>query len=86
MICWSLNALILAFMSHELIVAFMSQFWNNVRTAFGDQPDFVDLAEKLSQNFESLYENEVCISPSLFQKQRPPHPFSLFATTSLIKG
>lgn len=68
LICWPLN---------ELIVAFMLQFWSNVRTAFADQPDFVDLAEKLSRKFESLYENEVCISPFLFQKQQPhtPSPF-----------
>lgn len=30
-----------------------------MRTAFGDQTDVVELADKLSQNFESLYEEEV---------------------------
>lgn len=37
----------------------MLQLWNNVRVAFGDQPDLVELAENLSQNFESLYDEEV---------------------------
>lgn len=35
------------------------QLWSNVRVAFGDQPDLVELAEKLSQNFELLYDEEV---------------------------
>jgi len=37
----------------------MLQLWSNVRVAFGDQPDLVELSEKLSQNFESLYNEEV---------------------------
>lgn len=37
----------------------MLQLWNNVRVAFGDQPDLIELAEKLSLNFESLYNEEV---------------------------
>ena len=36
------------------------QLWNTIRTAYGDQPDLVELAETLSQNFELLYEKEVC--------------------------
>jgi len=43
-----------------LYVKFSVQLWNNVRIAFGDQTDVVELADKLSQNFESLYEEEVC--------------------------
>lgn len=42
------------------------QLWSIVRNAFGDQPDLVELAETLSQNFESLYENEVHTSWSLY--------------------
>lgn len=38
----------------------MLQLWTNVRTAFGDQPELVELADTLSQNFESLYEEQVC--------------------------
>ena len=38
------------------------QLWSNVRNAFGDQPDSVELAETLSQNFESLYDKEVGFS------------------------
>jgi len=37
----------------------MVQLWNNVRVAFADQPDLLELAEKLSLNFESLYNEEV---------------------------
>ncbi|GAB4854778.1 hypothetical protein Ancab_023363 [Ancistrocladus abbreviatus] len=35
------------------------RLWSNVRTAHADQPDLVNLAETLSQSFESLYEREV---------------------------
>lgn len=37
----------------------MLQLWSTVRVAFGDYPDLVELAEKLSQNFEFLYKEEV---------------------------
>lgn len=36
------------------------QLWNNLRYAYGDQPDLVELVETLSENFQRLYENEVC--------------------------
>lgn len=36
------------------------QLWNNLRYAYGDQPDLIELVETLSENFERLYENEVC--------------------------
>lgn len=49
-----------------LYVNFSVQLWNNVRTAFGDQTDVVELADKLSQNFESLYEEKVCKSVFLY--------------------
>ncbi|KAK7316429.1 hypothetical protein VNO77_35457 [Canavalia gladiata] len=45
--------------SHEAFLEDVRELWNNVRVAFGDQPDLVELAEKLSQNFESLYNEEV---------------------------
>ncbi|XP_061353751.1 methyl-CpG-binding domain-containing protein 9 isoform X2 [Gastrolobium bilobum] len=45
--------------SHEAFLEDVRELWNNVRVAFGDQPDLVELAEKLSQNFESLYNDEV---------------------------
>ncbi|KAG7981939.1 hypothetical protein I3843_04G023600 [Carya illinoinensis] len=45
--------------SQEAFLEDVRELWNNVRTAYGDQPDFVDLAETLSQNFEVLYEKEV---------------------------
>ncbi|QHO12795.1 Methyl-CpG-binding domain-containing protein [Arachis hypogaea] len=45
--------------SHEAFLEDVHELWNNVRVAFGDQPDLVELAEKLSQNFKSLYDEEV---------------------------
>ncbi|KAE9612723.1 putative histone acetyltransferase chromatin regulator PHD family [Lupinus albus] len=45
--------------SHEAFLEDVCELWNNVRVAFGDQPDLVELAENLSQNFESLYNEEV---------------------------
>lgn len=45
--------------SQEAFVEDVRELWNNVRIAFGDQTDVVELADKLSQNFESLYEEEV---------------------------
>ncbi|XP_044479074.1 methyl-CpG-binding domain-containing protein 9-like [Mangifera indica] len=45
--------------SHESCLEDIRELWNNVRLAYGDQPDLVDLAEKLSQIFEALYEKEV---------------------------
>ncbi|KAL4653492.1 hypothetical protein ACB092_01G307500 [Castanea dentata] len=45
--------------SHEAFLEDIRELWNTIRTAYGDQPDLVELAETLSQNFESLYEKEV---------------------------
>lgn len=42
-----------------LMVDILLQLWNNLRYAYGDQPDLVELVETLSENFERLYENEV---------------------------
>lgn len=43
-----------------LTVFFTWQLWNNIHTAYADQPDSVELARTLSQNFESMFEKEVC--------------------------
>lgn len=45
--------------SHEAFLEDVRELWSNVRVAFGDQSDLVELLEKLSQNFESLYNEEV---------------------------
>ncbi|KAF5746863.1 Methyl-CpG-binding domain-containing protein 9 putative isoform 1 [Tripterygium wilfordii] len=45
--------------SQEAFLEDVHELWNNVRTAFQDQPDMIELAEKLSQKFELLYKNEV---------------------------
>ncbi|KAF2316133.1 hypothetical protein GH714_041400 [Hevea brasiliensis] len=44
--------------SHESFLEDVRELWNNVHSAFRDQPDLVQLAETLSQNFETLYEKE----------------------------
>ncbi|KAA8548087.1 hypothetical protein F0562_004652 [Nyssa sinensis] len=51
--------------SHEAFLEDVRELWTNVHIAYGDQPDFVQLAETLSRNFELLYEKEVV---GLFQK------------------
>ncbi|KAG2383755.1 Methyl-CpG-binding domain-containing protein [Vigna angularis] len=48
--------------SHDAFLEDVRELWNNVRVAFGDQPDLLELAEKLSQNFESLYNEEVVMN------------------------
>ncbi|XP_038904733.1 methyl-CpG-binding domain-containing protein 9 isoform X2 [Benincasa hispida] len=45
--------------SHEAFLEDVQELWNNLRYAYGDQPDLVELVETLSENFERLYENEV---------------------------
>ncbi|PNY05047.1 methyl-CpG binding domain-containing protein 9-like [Trifolium pratense] len=45
--------------SCEAFLEDVRELWSNVRVAFGDQPDLVELSEKLSQNFEFLYNKEV---------------------------
>lgn len=45
--------------SHEAFLEDVRELWKNIRIAHADQPELVQLAETLSQNFESLYEEEV---------------------------
>ncbi|KAE8718221.1 7-dimethyl-8-ribityllumazine synthase family protein [Hibiscus syriacus] len=47
--------------SHETFLEDVRELWSDVRSAFTDQPDLVDSVESLSQNFESLYEEEVLV-------------------------
>ncbi|KAJ8434572.1 hypothetical protein Cgig2_012615 [Carnegiea gigantea] len=44
--------------SHEAFLEDVRELWKNIRIAHADQPELVQLAETLSQNFESLYEEE----------------------------
>ncbi|KAL6983676.1 hypothetical protein U1Q18_017055, partial [Sarracenia purpurea var. burkii] len=44
--------------SHEAFLEDVRQVWNNIRTAYADQSDLIDLAESLSQKFEVMYEKE----------------------------
>ncbi|KAF5177826.1 Methyl-cpg-binding domain-containing protein [Thalictrum thalictroides] len=53
--------------SPEAFLEQVREVWYNIRTAYGDKPELVQLAEALSQNFESLYEKEVV---ALVQKLR----------------
>ncbi|KAI3988721.1 hypothetical protein MKX01_001493 [Papaver californicum] len=45
--------------SYEAFLEDVREVWHNIRTAYGDRPDLMLLAEQLSGNFESLYEKEV---------------------------
>ncbi|XP_077237756.1 methyl-CpG-binding domain-containing protein 9-like [Tasmannia lanceolata] len=51
--------------SHEVFLEDVREVWHNICTAYGDRSDLMQLAETLSQTFESLYKNEVL---SLVQK------------------
>nr|DAD30305.1 TPA_asm: hypothetical protein HUJ06_009156 [Nelumbo nucifera] len=51
--------------SHEAFLEDVHEVLHNIRTAYGDRPDLMQLAEALSRNFESLYKQEVL---SLVQK------------------
>lgn len=35
------------------------QVWQNLRIAYRDSPDYIELVETLSKKFEELYEEEV---------------------------
>ncbi|KAG8366145.1 hypothetical protein BUALT_Bualt17G0045500 [Buddleja alternifolia] len=45
--------------SHEAFIDDVREVWRNIRTAYGDRSDLIDVAESLSQKFEDLYEKEV---------------------------
>ncbi|XP_010551894.1 PREDICTED: methyl-CpG-binding domain-containing protein 9 [Tarenaya hassleriana] len=45
--------------SHEAFLEDVRELWSNIRAMYVDQPDCVELAETLSQKFESLCEAEV---------------------------
>ncbi|XP_042500318.1 methyl-CpG-binding domain-containing protein 9-like [Macadamia integrifolia] len=45
--------------SHEAFLEDVHEVWQNIRTAYGDRPELMQLAETLFQKFESLYEEEV---------------------------
>ncbi|KAI3467513.1 hypothetical protein Pfo_024176 [Paulownia fortunei] len=45
--------------SHEAFVDDVREVWRNIRTAYGDRSDLIDVAENLSKMFEDLYEKEV---------------------------
>lgn len=45
--------------SHEAFLEDVREVWHHIRTAYSDQSDLLQLAGKLCQNFEVLYEKEV---------------------------
>ncbi|KMS95784.1 hypothetical protein BVRB_005110 [Beta vulgaris subsp. vulgaris] len=45
--------------SHEAFLEDVRELWKNIRIAHVEQTELVQLAETLSENFESLYEEEV---------------------------
>ncbi|KAM7252183.1 hypothetical protein ACFE04_024066 [Oxalis oulophora] len=55
--------------SHEAFLEDVQEVWHHIRTAYSDQSEKkIELAERLSQNFELLYEKEVL---SLVEKLSP---------------
>ncbi|KAK2990841.1 hypothetical protein RJ640_016159 [Escallonia rubra] len=47
--------------SHEAFLEDVREVWHNIRTAYGDRSDLIELADSLSQKFEVLYEKEVLV-------------------------
>ncbi|KAL7091651.1 hypothetical protein ACP275_12G118700 [Erythranthe tilingii] len=45
--------------SHETFFDDVQEVWRNIRIAYGDRPDLIDVVENLSKKFEELYEKEV---------------------------
>ncbi|XP_078443841.1 methyl-CPG-binding domain 9 isoform X2 [Wolffia australiana] len=45
--------------AHEVFLEDVREVWQNIFMAYGDRPNLVELAESLSKNFESLFEEEV---------------------------
>ncbi|XAR65059.1 Histone acetyltransferase [Bertholletia excelsa] len=45
--------------SHKAFLEDVREVLNNIRTAYADQSELIDLAETLSQKFEAMYEKEV---------------------------
>ncbi|XP_068641626.1 methyl-CpG-binding domain-containing protein 9-like [Aristolochia californica] len=45
--------------SHEAFLEDVREVWHNICAAYGERSDLMQLAETLSQNFESLYAKEV---------------------------
>ncbi|KAL6960621.1 hypothetical protein U1Q18_038385 [Sarracenia purpurea var. burkii] len=44
--------------SHEAFLEDVRELWTHIQIAYSGQPELVQLAEKLSSNFEALYEKE----------------------------
>ncbi|KAK3041784.1 hypothetical protein RJ639_000300 [Escallonia herrerae] len=47
--------------SHEAFLEDVREVWHNIRMAYGDRSDLIELADSLSQKFEVLYEKEVLV-------------------------
>ncbi|XP_076918352.1 methyl-CpG-binding domain-containing protein 9-like [Bidens hawaiensis] len=45
--------------SHESFIEDVREVWQNLRIAYRDSPDYIELVETLSKKFEELYEEEV---------------------------
>ena len=37
----------------------LSQVWQNLRIAYHDSPDYIELIDELTEKFEELYKEEV---------------------------
>ncbi|XP_077223126.1 methyl-CpG-binding domain-containing protein 9-like [Tasmannia lanceolata] len=58
--------------SHEAFLEDVREVWHNICTAYQDRSDLIELAETLSQTFESLYEKEVLSLVQKFAKRADP--------------
>ncbi|XP_028072171.1 methyl-CpG-binding domain-containing protein 9-like isoform X1 [Camellia sinensis] len=52
--------------SHEAFLEDVQEVWNNIRIAYAEQSNMIDLANALYQKFEELYEKEVLTLIQMF--------------------
>ncbi|KAF5935060.1 hypothetical protein HYC85_026189 [Camellia sinensis] len=52
--------------SHEAFLEDVQEVWNNIRIAYAEQSNMIDLANTLYQKFEELYEKEVLTLIQMF--------------------
>ncbi|GJY34584.1 bromodomain-containing protein [Tanacetum coccineum] len=45
--------------SHESFIEDVHEVWHNLRITYRDSPDYIELIDELTENFEELYKEEV---------------------------
>ncbi|KAG9130501.1 hypothetical protein Leryth_024346 [Lithospermum erythrorhizon] len=69
--------------SHEAFLEDVRELWMAIRTTYGENPDLLQLANKLSSNFESLYEQKVNAVHRELVKYSKLHNVSLGSTKKI---